>query len=70
MILTDEEMEVGRQAVENALVELRDSRISLLGRGNGLVIRECDGTPSSVIRMGLEAALRIAMDAIEARRGQ
>jgi hypothetical protein len=57
-------LDVGRLAVEDALVDLRDARISLVGRGNGLVIREKDCTNSSLIRMGMEDALRIALAAI------
>ncbi len=56
-------LEIGRKAVEDVLVDFRDNRISVI-RGNGLVIREPDGTPSSVIRLGLEDALRIALIAI------
>jgi hypothetical protein len=55
---------VGRKAVEDVLVDFRDSRISLLGRGNGLVIRERDGRESAAIRLGTEDALRIALQAI------
>lgn len=60
----DDLLEVGRKAVEQELVEWRDSRMSLLGRGNGLVIREKDGKESSIIRFGPETALRIALKAI------
>lgn len=62
--LTDAELEIGRKAVEDALVELRDSRISMLNRGNGLVIRERTGEESSSIRMDVATALRIAWDAV------
>jgi hypothetical protein len=57
-------LEVGRKAVEEVLIDLRDSRISILNRGNGLVVREKDGTESSIIRMGTESALRIGLKAI------
>lgn len=56
-------IEIGRQAVENALVDYRKSRISMM-RGNGLVIREKDGTDSPVIRFGPETAIQIALLAI------
>lgn len=56
-------LEVGRKAVEETLIDFRDSRISQ-PRGNGLVIREKDGTESSLIRLGPEDALRIALKAI------
>jgi hypothetical protein len=66
-IAEDEELlEIGRKAVEATLITWRDSRISMLGRNNGLVVRERDGRPSEVIRMGPEDALRIGLRAIAA----
>lgn len=62
---TPELLEVGRLAVENELIALRDARISQLFRGNGLVVREKDGSPSSHIRLGTDDALRIALEAIK-----
>jgi len=60
-------MEIGRKAIEEHLVELRDLRISVVpARGNGLVIRESDGSASSIIRLGPEGALRIGLRAIAA----
>lgn len=55
---------VGRRSVENALVDLRDSRISIMGRNNGLVIREKDGEESSTIRLGTDMAIAIALRSI------
>jgi hypothetical protein len=60
----DELLEVGRKAVEDTLVEWRDDRLSVLGRGNGLVIREKDGSNSHIIRFGVEHAMRIALEAM------
>lgn len=57
-------LETGRAAVENALVSLRDARISLPTRGNGLVIREATGEASSTIRMGPEDCLRTGLRAM------
>lgn len=57
-------MEVGRKAIEDVLVEWRDMRTSEFTRGNGLVIREKDGSESSIIRMGSEVAVSIALKAI------
>ena len=62
--LTDEDYERGRKAVEDVLIEFRDSRISLPLRNNGLCVKERDGTPSNVIRLAIEDALRIGMRAI------
>lgn len=55
--------EIARLAVEETLVVLRDSRISVL-RNNGLTIKERDGSSSDVIRMGFERALIIGLRAI------
>ena len=64
-ILADESLvEVGRKAIEDRLVEFRDSRLSCPLRGNGLVIREFDGQPSNIIRFGPETAITIALQAI------
>ena len=68
--LTCDDYETARQAVEKVLIEWRDTRISQPARGNGLVIREKDGTPSDVIRMGMETAMRIAVKAILEAHGE
>ena len=65
----DECLEIGRQAIENMLVEWRDNRLSELLRGNGLVIREADGKESSIIRFGPETALRVGLNAIAEHLG-
>lgn len=57
-------LEVGRRAIEDVLIEWRDSRLSIWGRGNGLVVKEKDGSESSIIRMGAEHALKIGLEAI------
>lgn len=60
----DELLNVARKAVEDELVDRRDSGISLFGRGNGLVIRSKDGQDSHLIRMGMENAMSIGLKAI------
>ena len=57
-------LEIGRQAIEKQLIEFRDDRMSMLMRGNGLVIKEKDGTASDIIRFGPETALFIGLKAI------
>jgi hypothetical protein len=56
------------KAVEDVLIELRDLRVSVL-TANGLVVRESDGTESSIMRLGtregLEIGLRAYLDALE-----
>lgn len=56
-------MEVARRAVEDALVEWRDSSMFVL-RNNGFTIRGKDGSASSIVRFGTEDGLRIALRAI------
>ena len=56
--------EVGRRAVEDVLIDFRDSGLSILGRNNGLVVKYADGTPSDIIRLPIEDAVRIAMNAM------
>ena len=50
-------------AVEDELVEMRDSRMSVLGPANGLIIKERNGSWSDVMRMGTRDALRIGITA-------
>jgi len=50
-------------AVEDVLIEFRDRRISVLDRSNGLVVREADGTPSAIMRIGTRDALRTGIKA-------
>ena len=57
-------LEVGREAIQQKLLEYRECRMSELRRGNGLVIREQDGSDSHVIRFGPETALYIGLKAI------
>lgn len=57
-------LEVGRKAVEDALIEWRDLRLSTPFRNNGLVVKEYDGKDSSIIRMGPEDAMQIGLRAI------
>lgn len=61
----DELLEVARKAIEKTLIEWRDDRLSEFMRGNGLVIREKDGTESSIIRFGPETAMLIGLKAID-----
>lgn len=61
--LSQESVEIGRRAVEDAAVELRDARISV-DCGNGIVCREFDRTPSSIIRMRTDTALMVALRAM------
>jgi hypothetical protein len=57
-------------AIEDVLIELRDSRIGVLNRANGFVVNEYDGTPSNTMRLGTRDGLRIAIKAyLEAING-
>ncbi len=65
--LADDEQalwEVARAAIEDALIEWRDSRMSMVGRNNGFVVKEKDGTNSHIIRFGPEVGVRIALLAL------
>lgn len=50
-------------AVEDALIDLRDLRVGVLGRANGFVVNERDGTPSGIMRLGTRDGLRIGIRA-------
>lgn len=56
-------LEVARMAIEDTLIGLRDGGIGMV-RNNGLVVKWADGSPSDIIRLGPEGALRIGLDAI------
>lgn len=55
---------VARAAVEDLLIEMRDSRISMPARANGFVIREFDGSSSDIIRFGPEIGISHALKAL------
>jgi hypothetical protein len=64
-------------AIEDQLIDMRDSRM-FMGYGgslpaNGLVVREADGSPSEIIRMGtrhaITAILRALADHVERAEG-
>ena len=63
----NELLEIARKAIEDVLVEHRDSRLAVFGRANGLVIREVNGKDSDVIRFGSETAVSIGLKAIANR---
>lgn len=65
--LTSDDYEIARKAVEDALIDMRDSSTFILRR-NGLVVYNRDGSDSSIIRLSTEDALRIGLKAIVARR--
>lgn len=50
-------------AVEDVLIGFRDDRISVRGPANGLVVKEYDGSESSVMRLGTRDALEIGIKA-------
>lgn len=57
-------LNVAHRRIEAALIDFRDNRISVPDCGNGLVVREADGSWSSTIRMTVPEALRMALKAI------
>lgn len=61
--INEDALTVAHQAVEDVLIHFRDERISVLGHGNGFVVLERDGKPSSMIRLGTRDGLKIAIRA-------
>lgn len=55
---------VARRAIEDELVEWRDSCMFVASRSNGLVIKSRSGEPSDIIRFGPEVGVRIALRAL------
>lgn len=59
------------KAIEDVLIDFRDRRIGMLSPANGFVVREHDGTDSSIIRLGTRDGLRIGirayLDAVAAK---
>lgn len=49
-------------AIENTLIELRDSGLGVIGSANGFVVKEKDGSFSKIIRLGTQAGLRVALE--------
>jgi hypothetical protein len=50
-------------AVEDVLIDFRDSRIGILGCANGFVVNERDGSPSGIMRLGTREGLKIGIKA-------
>jgi len=70
-LLTDPvALERGRKAVEDMLIDFRDSRLSIIGHNNGLVIHEADGKESHIIRLSMLDALCIALRAASQPTGE
>lgn len=61
--INEDALTAAHLAVEDVLIDMRDSRISTMGCGNGFVIREKNGEASSIIRLGTREGLRIAIKA-------
>jgi hypothetical protein len=63
MALDEQALTAAHLAVEDVLIEMRDSRISVMGPANGFVVNERDGSPSEIMRLGTREGLRIAIEA-------
>lgn len=61
--LDEDALTAAHLAVEDVLIELRDGRIGVIGPANGFVVKEYDGSPSPVMRLGTRDGLRIAIGA-------
>lgn len=64
IINNPELIEIARKAIEDEAIEMRDSRIGIINRANGIVVKEQDGSPSSIIRIPTDQAVIIALQAI------
>ena len=56
-------LRAAHMAVQETLVEFRDSRVSMMNAANGFVIREADGKDSSMVRLTTREGLRIGIAA-------
>jgi len=54
---------MAHKAIEDVLIECRDGRLSVMGPANGFVVKERDGLPSGIMRLGTRDGLRIAVKA-------
>jgi hypothetical protein len=61
--LDERALQAAHIAIEDVLIEMRDSRLSVMGPANGWVVREKDGTASGIMRIGTRDGLRIAIKA-------
>jgi hypothetical protein len=68
--MSDEKIELdpaaltkAHKAVEDVLIEFRDSGLSVLGPANGFVVRDRNGTPSPIMRLGTRDGLEIGIKA-------
>ena len=52
----------GFMAVEDLLIDFRDSRLSIFPYANGVVVNEKDGSPSPVVRMRTRHATDLAIE--------
>lgn len=55
-------LEVARKTVEDTLIEFRDSQMFMIG-GNGFVVRNWDGSDSSIMRLSTAMGLQIGIEA-------
>jgi hypothetical protein len=65
--ITPADIEVARARLEDLLIELRDMRASIEPGpryGHGLVVKEHDGEPSSMIRITTREAVALALKTI------
>lgn len=65
--ITPADIETARKRLEDLLIEWRDMRVSIdpgPRYGHGLVVKEADGKPSSMIRLATGEAINLALKAI------
>lgn len=69
--ITPQDIEAARLSLEDRLIDMRDGRSWLQEggtyHGHGLVVREYDGSASSLIRIPTRIAIEMAIEAIRNR---
>ncbi len=63
MAIDERALTMAHVAVEDVLIEMRDLRIFVIHPANGFVVKEKDGKPSGIMRLGTRDGLRIAIKA-------
>lgn len=56
-------LNIAHQKIEDVAIEMRDMNAFVV-RANGIVCRDCDSTPSSMIRISTPGAVALAFKAI------
>lgn len=61
--LNQDALTTAHLAIEDVLIDFRDSGLSVFGPANGFVVRNRDGSPNGTMRIGTRDGLVIAIKA-------